>query len=152
MRGQVLAFNPQTSTGIISGEDGNRYSFAGIDVPQHFNAIREGAEVDFTPVNNGASDIYVTKAAHVGMGSGPKEKIVAALLAFFLGGLGIHKFYLGKKNAGVIMLVVSIGGAILFLIPTMIIGLIAFIEAVIYLVKSEDEFQRDYVDGDKSWF
>ena len=34
-----------------------------------------------------------------------KNKIVAALLAFFLGTLGIHKFYLGKTTAGIIMLV-----------------------------------------------
>ncbi len=27
-----------------------------------------------------------------------KNKIVAALLAFFFGGLGIHKFYLGKSR------------------------------------------------------
>ena len=33
----------------------------------------------------------------IGLGSG-KNKMVAALLAFFLGGFGIQWFYLGKKS------------------------------------------------------
>ncbi|MBD5026854.1 NINE protein, partial [Xanthomonas citri pv. citri] len=31
-----------------------------------------------------------------------KNKIVAALLAFFFGGLGIHKFYLGRVGQGIL--------------------------------------------------
>lgn len=38
----------------------------------------------------------------------PKSKTVGILLAFFLGGLGIHRFYLGHNNTGVAMLVLSI--------------------------------------------
>lgn len=153
MRGEILAFNAQTSTGVINSEAGNRYEFSGVDVPEHFDGIKEGAIVDFTPQDGRATAIYVIKRVPTGgLSAGPKDKIVAAVLAFFLGGLGVHKFYLGKKNAGIIMLVASIGGIILLFIPTLIISLIAFIEAVIYLVKSEDEFQRDYVEGDKSWF
>ena len=29
-----------------------------------------------------------------------KDKTTAALLAFFLGGFGVHKFYLGEKGRG----------------------------------------------------
>lgn len=152
MRGEVLTFNKQTSVGVISADDGKRYGFAGVDVPEHFDAIRSGVTVDFTPVDDTVTSIYVVKSAQGTLSSAPKDKIIAVVLAFFLGGLGVHKFYLGKRNAGIIMLVASVGGAILFLIPTMIIGLIAFIEAIIYLVKSEDEFQRDYVNGNRSWF
>ena len=42
-----------------------------------------------------------------------KSKIVAALLAFLLGGLGIHKFYLGKAKAGVIHIALGVGGYVL---------------------------------------
>ena len=35
------------------------------------------------------------------------KKIVAGILGILLGGLGIHKFYLGYTTAGIIMLVVS---------------------------------------------
>ncbi|MEO0639466.1 MAG: TM2 domain-containing protein, partial [Bacteroidota bacterium] len=33
-----------------------------------------------------------------------KSKTTAYLLWFFLGGLGIHKFYLGKAGAGILYL------------------------------------------------
>ena len=34
----------------------------------------------------------------------PKSRLVAALLCFFLGGLGIHRFYVGKIGTGILQL------------------------------------------------
>ena len=88
-------------------------------------------------------------------GGNKKEKVAAGLLAIFLGGLGIHKFYLGgkqQKTAGIIMLVVSIVGICLFFIGPIVIGIIAFIEGIIYLTKDDADFQATYGDGDKAWF
>lgn len=49
-----------------------------------------------------------------------KSKLVAVLLAFFLGGIGIHDFYLGYTKYGVIKIVLTvctgIGGSIWALI------------------------------------
>ena len=39
---------------------------------------------------------------------GAKSKLVAGLLGIFLGGLGIHRFYLGYTKIAVIQIVVSI--------------------------------------------
>lgn len=39
-----------------------------------------------------------------------RNKTVAALFALFLGTLGMHKFYLGKKNAGLVYLICTIAG------------------------------------------
>ena len=36
--------------------------------------------------------------------SSPKSRLAAALLAFFLGGLGIHRFYVGKVGTGILYL------------------------------------------------
>lgn len=36
-----------------------------------------------------------------------KNKTTAGLLALFLGGLGVHKFYLGQTLAGVLYLLFS---------------------------------------------
>jgi TM2 domain-containing membrane protein YozV len=34
----------------------------------------------------------------------PKSRTAAALLAFFFGGLGIHRFYVGKVGTGILWL------------------------------------------------
>jgi TM2 domain-containing membrane protein YozV len=47
------------------------------------------------------------------MGGG-KSKIVAALLAFFLGGLGIHSFYMGQTKKGFFQLGITVLGIVLF--------------------------------------
>ena len=38
-----------------------------------------------------------------------KSKVTAALLCFFLGGLGVHRFYVGKVGTGVAM-IFTLGG------------------------------------------
>ncbi len=81
-----------------------------------------------------------------------KEKLVAGLLAIFLGTLGIHKFYLGYTKAGVIMLLVSIIGAFAVGIGPGIMAVIGLVEGIMYLTKSDDEFDSTYVVGDKQWF
>lgn len=45
-----------------------------------------------------------------------KSRAIAALLAFFLGGLGLHNFYLGQKNFGIIKLVMLVVGTLTSLI------------------------------------
>ncbi len=64
-----------------------------------------------------------------------KSRISAALLAFFLGGFGAHKFYLGKTAQGFIYLL---------FFWTLIPPIIAFIEFIMLLVMSDDDFAQKY--------
>ena len=78
-----------------------------------------------------------------------KNKIVAAVLAWFLGYLGIHCFYLGQNTKGIIYLAVS-GVGILFcwlILPAFLLcitGLLAFIDFILILVMSDEEFNRKF--------
>jgi cold shock CspA family protein len=97
MRGKVLSFNDTSGRGLISGEDGQRYTFMRAGLEDGLRTIRPGVDVDFQVNDGEATGIYVIPGGYT---IGDKNKIVAALLAFFIGGLGVHKFYLGKNQAG----------------------------------------------------
>jgi TM2 domain-containing membrane protein YozV len=76
--------------------------------------------------------------------AGQKSKVVAGVLGILLGGFGVHRFYLGDMTGGIIRLVLSLCFGI-----GAIIGLI---EGIIYLTKSDEDFQKIYVEGKKGWF
>jgi TM2 domain-containing membrane protein YozV len=75
--------------------------------------------------------------------SGRKTKGQAALLAFFIGGLGAHKFYLGGWFWGLVYLATF---------WTFIPAGIACIEAICYLVMSDETFDKRYNSGTTTAF
>ena len=77
------------------------------------------------------------------------KKVPAGICGILLGALGIHKFVLGYKNEGLIMLLTSIFTCGIAAIVWSVIGLI---EGIMYLTKSDEEFYRTYVVGHKGWF
>lgn len=151
MKGNILSYDLSTASGLIAGEDGRRYGFDGAELQGHIVHNLTNRLVDFQIDAAGrATGIYLITGGN-GQ-SGEKNKIVAGLLALFLGGLGIHKFYLGYTTQGIIMAVASVFGFILLFIPTLIIAVVAFIEAIIYLTRSDDAFYETYEKGRKTWF
>ncbi len=82
-----------------------------------------------------------------------KDHVAAGLLAIFLGWLGVHKFYLGYNTSGFIMLAVSIiGGIFTISLAMWVIWIIAIIEGILYLTKSQTEFEQMYVMNKREWF
>lgn len=91
---------------------------------------------------------------------GSERKLIAGILAIVLGGFGVHKFYLGYTNEGIIMLVVTV--VVGFGLSAITCGLMApaalampiigVIEGIMYLTKTDDEFVATYVTGRKPWF
>lgn len=84
---------------------------------------------------------------------GSKNKLVAGLLGILLGSLGIHKFYLGYTKEGIIMLVVSLAGSFITCgASSVVVWIVGLIEGIMYLTKTDEEFERVYVQGTKPWF
>ena len=50
------------------------------------------------------------------------------------------------------MLLTFLFGFILLGLPSIAIGIIAFIEFIIYITKSDDDFEQAYVTGQRPWF
>jgi TM2 domain-containing membrane protein YozV len=69
--------------------------------------------------------------------SSSKDRTTAGILAILLGGIGVHKFYLGETGMGVLYLCFS---------WTLIPAIVGFIEGLLYLTKTDEEFQRQYVN------
>jgi TM2 domain-containing membrane protein YozV len=86
-----------------------------------------------------------------------KDKLVAGLLGIFLGAFGAHKFYLGYTQEAIIMLCVSLAGLLFawLIIPAFaptVFGVIGLVEGIIYLTKTQQDFERTYVYAKKAWF
>lgn len=82
-----------------------------------------------------------------------KDHVAAGLLGIFLGWLGIHKFYLGYNTVGFVMLAVTVLGSLFtFGLAASVMALIGVIEGIIYLAKSQTEFEQLYVFSKREWF
>lgn len=65
-----------------------------------------------------------------------KNKIAAGVLAILLGGLGVHKFYLGQIGLGILYFLFC---------WTSIPSIIGLIEGILYLTSTDEQFQAKYV-------
>ena len=147
MRGQILGVDSRTGEGQLTGDDGRRYRFRPDDWA-HRGEPAIGLQVDFEPEETHARSIFpVPGAMPPALVAAPtptvretdRNKVVAALLAFFLGLLGIHRFYLGRTGSGIVMLVLSITVA-----GMLITGPWALIDTIRYLLMSDREFADRY--------
>jgi TM2 domain-containing membrane protein YozV len=121
--------------------------------------------------NPGAEPQPVAPYPASGMSEIGTKKLVAGLLAIFLGSFGAHKFYLSRTGPGLIMLIVNLGGWFLTGLLTLItfgfgglifiplmslvataLGIIGLIEGIVYLTRSDDDFSQTYIVGRKDWF
>lgn len=64
-----------------------------------------------------------------------RSKFAAAMCALFLGGFGIHKFYLGRTGWGIVYLL---------FFWTFIPAIVSFFEAIYLLLMSEETFETKF--------
>lgn len=74
-----------------------------------------------------------------------EKKLAAGLLGILLGTFGANKFFMGYINEGIIQIVLNI-------ITCGVATVIPFIEGIIYLTMSDEQFDRTYVQNKKAWF
>ena len=81
------------------------------------------------------------------------KRTTAGILGIFFGFLGVHKFILGYKTEGFVLLGTSvIGGIITCGISIIVTDIIGVIEGIIILTKTPEEVKRLYLDKKTGWF
>lgn len=90
-------------------------------------------------------DVFDEKGNVIPKSSGESKRIMAGVLAILLGTFGVHKFVLGYTKEGIIQLIISV-------LSCGTLGIIGFIEGIIYLTKSDEEFIYTYQTNKKGWF
>ena len=147
MRGQVLGVDVRTGEGQVAGDDGRRYTFRPEDWADRGEPA-VGLQVDFNAEDTRALSVYRLPGAAAPVALAPRpaasatsdrNKIVAALLAFFFGPLGVDRFYLGRTTSGIVTLVLSIT-----VVGLLVTAPLALINMVRYLVMSDEEFAHRY--------
>ncbi|WP_010254651.1 TM2 domain-containing protein [Myroides injenensis] len=73
------------------------------------------------------------------------KRVTAGILGIILGNFGVHKFYLGYTKEGIIQIIMTI-------CTCGLLGLIGFIEGIIYLTKKDEDFYQTYQANKKAWF
>lgn len=96
--GQLIEKNSYENTSANNSDNSNS------TYTQAYNSIYNNPNSDN---NFNQSKTYVPKNNNVGFKK-PKSKIVAGILGILVGGLGIHRFYLGYIGIGIVQIVVSI--------------------------------------------
>ena len=75
------------------------------------------------------------------------------ILGIIFGFLGVHKFMLGYKREGFILLAVSIIGGIITCGAAIIVtDIVGIIEGIMILNKTPREFKKTYIDRKTTWF
>ena len=85
---------------------------------------------------NASSQFDFSKAAK--FRSSDKSFVAAILLNFFLGGLGIHRIYLGTATLTWVGYILTCGG---------IFGIVPFVDFIVLIVHNDD--MGDYIDNTK---
>ncbi len=81
------------------------------------------------------------------------NRLAAGICGVFFGSLGVHKFVLGYQKEGITTLLITfVGGLFTFGLTAVVMHAVGLIEGILYLTKSEADFQQTYVVNHKGWF
>ena len=113
MRGSIISYT--RNKGLISGADNNRYEFTRLDWSGQ-GEPSAGIKVDFVAEGAVAKNIFPLSI------DSKHSKVVMAIVCWFFGIFGVHRFMVGKIGTGVLMLLLTV---------TVIGSIISFIWSII---------------------
>lgn len=119
----------------IKQSNASTYSIDEQSVDQLINKAVETSMLSFNASDLNSGSTSFLSAAPAGKG---KDAIVAIVLDFFLGGLGIHRFYLGTELMTGLGYILTCGG---------IFGIVPLIDFVVLIINNKDISQ--YVNNPK---
>ncbi len=111
MLGHLESYNKDVQTGVIKADD--KFFEFYIDVWTSETPPKAGDDVDFLLENGVVTDVGL-RGAYIKDMRPVKWRILAGVLGFLVGWLGIHRFYLGFYSIGI--------AQILFTTITMMLG------------------------------
>ncbi len=123
----AVAFTKSASAGSYS-----------IDMNSIDKMFSEAVETSMVSMN--AGELSTLPSAGSTTAVAPKEKnfVAAILLDFFLGGFGVHRFYLGTKTMTGIGYILTCGG---------IFGIVPLVDFIVLIIDNEDI--SPYIDNPK---
>lgn len=73
------------------------------------------------------------------------KKVIAGVMGILFGGLGVHKFILGYTQEGILQIIITI-------LTCGVGSVVGFIEGIVYLTKTDQEFYETYQVKKRAWF
>jgi hypothetical protein len=118
MRGKVIHYDWSTNTGIISGDNGNRYYFVKDAWKDSQEPVR-GLTVDFVIFDTDKAQEIIT-LRYISTDEAC-DWLVTLLLCIFLGAFGVHRFYTKQVGIGILQLITAGGCGIWIIIDVILI-------------------------------
>lgn len=120
---------------FVKSANASSYS---IDMNSIDKMFSEAIETSMISVNAGALSALPSTAPTTGVAVKEKSFVTAVLLDFFLGGFGVHRFYLGTKTMTGVGYILTCGG---------IFGIVPFVDLIVLIVDNDDI--SPYIDNPK---
>ncbi len=141
----------------LGGKAGEKFEEAKEATKEFAEDAKEAASDFADDAKKTANEFTESAKEAFGEVGGENKRILAGILAIVLGSLGVHKFILGYKKEGIILLVATIIGyaTMCFVIGSFIVmatAIVGLIEGIMYLTKTDEEFYNTYQVGRKPWF
>lgn len=122
---------------VFSVKQANASTYA-IDEQAVDQLFATATETSMISINASELGSVASTVATTVVASKQKDAVVAILLDFFLGGLGIHRFYLGTKPMTGIGYILTCGG---------IFGIVPLVDFIVLIIDHDDI--SPYIDNPK---